>query len=131
VGGVASGFAYDGDGLRVQKEAGSTTLSYLYDVNRSLPVLLEDGTRKYVWGVGLAYAIDIEMLGAAGSPDGAGIAAAGDVLFYHADGLGSVRAMEGQSGCSGWSTSANSRGPTMVTPWKVRSCSSFLSPVVR
>jgi hypothetical protein len=34
---------------------GSTTASYAYDVNRVLPVLLEDGIRRYVWGLGLAY----------------------------------------------------------------------------
>ncbi len=43
----------------------------------SLPVLLDDGTHKYVWGLGLAYAVDTGA-----SP-----------LVYHADGLGSVRAL--------------------------------------
>ncbi|MBI4494020.1 MAG: RHS repeat-associated core domain-containing protein, partial [Chloroflexi bacterium] len=39
--------------------------------------LLEDGTRKYVWGQGLAYAVD----------------SLGTVEVQHADGLGSVRAL--------------------------------------
>ncbi|MBI2940492.1 MAG: RHS repeat-associated core domain-containing protein, partial [Chloroflexi bacterium] len=47
------------------------------DVSRSLPVERDDGTRKYVWGRGLAYAVDT----------------AGNVEVYHTDGLGSVRAI--------------------------------------
>ncbi len=47
-----------------------------------LPVLLDDGTRKYVWGLGLAYAVD-----SSGSP-----------LVYHSDGLGSVRALTDSAG---------------------------------
>lgn len=47
-----------------------------YDTNRGLPVLLEDGTRRYVWGLGLAYEVE-------------GTSA----LVYHVDGLGSVRAI--------------------------------------
>jgi RHS repeat-associated protein len=49
---------------------------YVYDVNTSLPVVLDDGTRKYVYGLGLAYAVS----GAA-------------LEVYHTDGLGSVRAI--------------------------------------
>jgi RHS repeat-associated protein len=47
------------------------------DVNRGLPVLLKDSTRLYVWGVGLAYAVD----------------SSGNIEVHHADGLGSVRAL--------------------------------------
>jgi RHS repeat-associated protein len=52
------------------------TTRAVYDVNRSLPVVLDDGTRKYVYGLGLAYAVN-------------GIS----VEVYHTDGLGSVRAI--------------------------------------
>ncbi|MDA8216648.1 MAG: hypothetical protein M0Z94_03430 [Dehalococcoidales bacterium] len=40
-------------------------------------MVLEDGSRKYVWGLGLVYAV----------------AADGSRLVYHVDGLGSVRAI--------------------------------------
>ena len=55
---------------------------YTYDVNASLPVLLDDGTHKYVWGIGLAFAVDTS----------------GNPLVYHTDGLGSVRALTDASG---------------------------------
>jgi hypothetical protein len=44
-------------------------------------VVLDDGTRKYVWGLRLAYAVS-------GS----------SIEVYHTDGLGSVRAITDGSG---------------------------------
>ncbi len=82
VSGVSSSYSYDGDGRRASKTVGGAGTSYTYDVNASLPVLLDDGTRKYVWGLGLAYAVD-----SSGSP-----------LVYHSDGLGSVRALTDSAG---------------------------------
>ena len=77
VNGVASSYVYDGDGKRASKTVGGATTSYLYDVNASLPVLLDDGARKYVWGLGLAYAVD----------------SSGNPIVYHTDGLGSMSAL--------------------------------------
>jgi RHS repeat-associated protein len=71
-------YTYDGDGKRVSKTVASTTTSYVYDANRGLPVVLEDGTRRYVWGLGLAYEVET---------------ATNTALVYHVDGLGSVRAI--------------------------------------
>lgn len=51
-------YAYDGDGRRISKTVSSTTTTYLYDVNRGLPVLLEDGARRYVWGQSLLYEVE-------------------------------------------------------------------------
>ncbi len=82
VAGTSASYSYDGDGKRSSKAVGGAGTSYVYDVNASLPVLLDDGVRKYVWGLGLAYAVD-----SSGSP-----------LVYHADGLGSVRALTDSSG---------------------------------
>jgi RHS repeat-associated protein len=76
VGSTTATYTYDGDGKRDSKTVSSTTTAYVYDANRGLPVLLEDGTRRYVWGLGLAYQVE-------GSA----------VLVYHVDGLGSVRAL--------------------------------------
>ncbi len=82
VSGTGSTYAYDGDGKRASRTVGGTQTGYLYDVNASLPVLLDDGTRKYVWGLGLAFAVDTS----------------GNPLVYHTDGLGSVRALTDASG---------------------------------
>ena len=49
---------YDGDGKRASATAGGTTTRYVYDVAAGLPALLDDGTRKYVWGAGgLAHSV--------------------------------------------------------------------------
>jgi hypothetical protein len=52
------------------------TTSYAYDVDTSLPNVLADRTLKYVYGLGLAYAVD----------------GTSNLQVYHTDGLGSVRA---------------------------------------
>ena len=80
VGSTAASYVYDGAGKRASKAVSSTTTTYLYDVNRRLPVLLEDGTRRSVWGLGLAYTVE-----------------SGAALVYHTDGLGSIRAITNSS----------------------------------
>jgi RHS repeat-associated protein len=83
ISGTTTTYAYDGDGKRASKTVGLTTTSYVYDANGSLPNVLTDGSRKYVYGLGLAYATDTT----------------GNVqAVYHADGLGSVRALTDASG---------------------------------
>jgi YD repeat-containing protein len=79
---ATSSYVYDGDGKRVSKTVSGTTTSYVYDVGNGLPVLLDDGSRKYVWGDGLAFSVD---------------KTSGAVQVYHADGLGSVRAVTDSS----------------------------------
>lgn len=58
VGGTSSTYAYDGDGKRTSKTVGGTQTNCTYDVNATLPVLLDDGSHKYVWGLGLAFAVN-------------------------------------------------------------------------
>ncbi|MFN8521627.1 MAG: RHS repeat-associated core domain-containing protein [Chloroflexota bacterium] len=94
---AATTYAYDADGKRVSATVSGQVTSYLYDVNRGLPVLLSGklteapihriGTsaRRYVWGQGLAYAVS-------------GSGATLEVDVYHPDGLGSVRAQTDSSG---------------------------------
>ena len=53
-------------------------------MNRSLPSVLQDSQRRYVWGLGLAYATDLSGSTVQG--------------VYHADGLGSVRALTDAAG---------------------------------
>lgn len=82
VAGATESYAYDGDGVRFSRQLGANpAIRYVSDPNRSLPVTIDDGTRKYVYGLGLAYAVNGSAL---------------DV--YHADRLGSVRALTDASG---------------------------------
>jgi len=66
----------------VSKTVGSTKTSYVCKVRRSLPQALVDGTLKYVYGLGLAYAVDTSS----------------NLQVYHTDGLRSVRAITDGSG---------------------------------
>jgi RHS repeat-associated protein len=79
VGGTTSTYKYDGDGKRVSKTVSAATTNYVYDIGAGLPVLLDDGTNKYVWGAGgLAYSVNKSTAAA---------------QVYHTDGLGSERAL--------------------------------------
>ena len=61
VGGTTTQYAYDGCGKWASKTVGSNpATSFVYDVNQRLPVVLDDGSRKYVYGAGLAYTVDGE-----------------------------------------------------------------------
>ena len=82
VAGVIETYAYDGDGVRFSRQVGAGPVTrYVSDVNAGLPVTLDDGTRKYVWGLGLAYAVS-------------GTA----IEVQHADRLGSIRAVTDGTG---------------------------------
>jgi RHS repeat-associated protein len=77
VSGSTETYQYDADGLRFSRQVGAgTPIRYVSDSNRSLPVTIDDGTRKYVYGNGLGYAVS-------GST----------VEVYHADRLGTIRAI--------------------------------------
>ncbi len=84
VGGATSTYRYDGGGKRTSKTVSGATTSFQYDVGSDLPMLLDDGVRKYVYGAaGLAYSVE----------KGTGV-----VQVYHVDGLGSVRALTDNAG---------------------------------
>jgi RHS repeat-associated protein len=53
ISGATSTYAYNGDGLRVSRTVGGQTANYVWDVASGLPVILQDGTNTYVWGLGL------------------------------------------------------------------------------
>jgi RHS repeat-associated protein len=82
ISGATSTYVYDGDSKRASKTVAMVTTSYVYDVNRALPVLLDDGSRKYVWGLGLVYMAESD----------------GAISVHHTDGLGSVRALTNTGG---------------------------------
>ena len=75
-------YVYDGDGLRTSKTSGGATTNDTWDLNRSTPVVLADSTFKYVYGLGLVYAVTN----------------GGSLGVYHTDGLGSVRAITDANG---------------------------------
>jgi RHS repeat-associated protein len=78
-----SQYIYDGDGKRWKTDAAQGPLdAHVYDVNAPLPLLLEDGRRKYIYGVGLAYTLEGN----------------GTMEIYHTDGLGSTRAVTYRNG---------------------------------
>ena len=82
VDGVTETYAYDGDGTRVSRQVGaSPAIEYVSDLAGGLPVTIDDGSRKYVYGLGLAYAV-------AGS----------SIEVYQADHLGSVRSLTDGAG---------------------------------
>jgi RHS repeat-associated protein len=82
VSGTTETYLYDGDGTRFTRQVGANpAIRYVSDVARDLPQTIYDGTRKYVYGNGLAYAV-------AGST----------VEIYHADRLGSVRNLTNGTG---------------------------------
>jgi YD repeat-containing protein len=71
IGGATSIYTYNGDGLRVSRTAGGVTTSYTWDVASGLPVVLQDGTNTYVYGLvlqdGFGGRIPREVLSASGS----------------------------------------------------------------
>jgi hypothetical protein len=44
---------HNGDGVRMSRGDGTTTVDYVWDVAGGLPMLLQDGTNTYVYGLGL------------------------------------------------------------------------------
>ncbi len=85
-GATTVGFAYNGDGVRLSKTVNGTATTYLQDVQSSLPVVLTETTggqtSRYIYGNDL-----LERADPAGNPE-----------FYHADGLGSTRALSNLAG---------------------------------
>ncbi len=108
IGSFTSTSAYNGDGLRVSLEVGDgvnppVTTDYVWDVNRPLPVVLDDGTNRYVYGLDLIAAIDGSDEATYFTYDGLGsttelLDEAGDATdAYTYDVFGAVRASTGSS----------------------------------
>ncbi|MBI4302553.1 MAG: RHS repeat-associated core domain-containing protein [Chloroflexi bacterium] len=82
VSGTSATYVYRGDRLRHSKTVSGNTTTYTWDVNDSLPVILQDGTYTYVYGHGLI------------SPtDGSGVQS-----YFLSNGLGSTEALTDSSG---------------------------------
>lgn len=80
-------YTYDGDGLRAGKVIGTQALTETWDTSGQLPVLLQDGSTRYVTGPD---GLPIEQI----TSDGRG----SQVLYYLRDQLGSTRALLDGSG---------------------------------
>jgi RHS repeat-associated protein len=81
---IAEALIYDGTGLLASKTSGLTTRHLAWDVSSSLPLLLDDGERSYLYG-----------------PDGLPIqqiTAKEEPTYLHHDQLGSTRILTGESG---------------------------------
>lgn len=57
IGGATETYVYDGTGTRFSRQVGAgTPIRYVSDVAGGLPTVIDDGARKFVYGLGLAYA---------------------------------------------------------------------------
>jgi len=83
-GSTTAQYSHDGDGLRQSKTVGSTTTNQLWDVAEGMPLLVQDGSTRYITGLG---GLPIEQV------DGSG-----NVLYYYQDQLGSTRGLLDGSG---------------------------------
>jgi len=83
IGGVNSVYTYNGDGLRVSRTIGQTSVSYIWDVNTGLPVILQDSEgNTYVYGLDLISRTDSQ----------------GNQEYYLSDGLGSTSDLRDEGG---------------------------------
>lgn len=101
---VASSQVYNGDGLRMSQTANSVTTDYTWDAVGALPVVLDDETYRYVYGLDLIAAIDTSDDETYFSYDGLGSTTdltddtGAVVATYQYDVFGAVRASTGSSG---------------------------------
>ncbi len=97
--GTEANYAYDGDGLRISRTVGSTTEYYTWNRTGRLPLILAAGNASYIYGLGSA---PLEQ-----------VSESGEVLFYHADQLGSTRALTDSKGSKIASYSYDAYGNTL------------------
>ncbi len=99
--GTTATYAYDGNGLRAAKTVSSTTTQFAWNLAAALPAMLSDGTTDYVYGPGGTIIEDIT-----GTTN----------RWYHADQLGSTRAITNSTGTviatATYDTNGNQTGTT-------------------
>jgi RHS repeat-associated protein len=78
---VTTTFTYNGDGLRDSLTTGGNTTTFTWDVNRSIPQVLDDEDLRYVYGIG-------RIAQVSGS----------STHYYLSDGLGSTMALTDADG---------------------------------
>src|SRR5262245_24035548 len=82
VGGTTTTFAYNAEGLRNSRTTGGTTVTFTWDVAMSIPQVLDDGSFKYVYGLGRVCEVGPSTT----------------THYYLTDGLGSTIGMVNASG---------------------------------
>jgi RHS repeat-associated protein len=80
IGSTTSTSTYNGDGIRVSHTVGATTTNYLWDYNRSIPEMVNDGTNTYVYGAGTGPAMSVDGSGAESYYMGDGLGSKTDIL---------------------------------------------------
>jgi RHS repeat-associated protein len=95
-GSTSVSMAYDGDGLRQALTEGSQTNDFVWDVASGLPVILEDDSRAYVYGLDLISSVD-----------GSNVE-----TYYSHDGLGSVANLTNENGQTTVTYTFNAFGET-------------------
>lgn len=98
-------YIYNGDGLRVKKVVSGTTYRMVWNQAQGLPLLMQDGTAAYIYGMGGQL---LERV------------SGNTVSYYHTDQLGSVRTMTDSSGnvlnTYSYDTYGNVTGSTGTSP---------------
>ncbi|MEE8519568.1 MAG: DUF6531 domain-containing protein [Dehalococcoidia bacterium] len=103
IGGVTSSSVYDGDGLRMSHTENSVTTNYTWDVVPGLPVVLQDGTNTYVYGLDLISTTDGAGVQTYSQNDGLGSTtdqtdgSANPTDHYSYDVFGTIRSQSGSS----------------------------------
>ncbi len=103
IGGATSSSVYNGDGLRMSHTVSGQATNYTWDIAARLPVVLQDGTNTYVYGLDLISATDASGAQTYSTYDGLGSTtdltdAAGFVTdTYSYDAFGAIRSQTGGS----------------------------------
>jgi RHS repeat-associated protein len=79
--GATTSFGYNGDGLRESFTSGGSTTTFTWDIAAGLPQVLDDGTFRYIYGIGRI-----------------GEVSGTNTYYYLPDGLGSVVALTNAAG---------------------------------
>jgi RHS repeat-associated protein len=98
---IEDSFTYDGNGLRASQTITGKTNFLAWDVAKSLPLLLSDGTNSYIYGPG---GLPIEQINSEGK-----------ALYLHHDQQGSTRMLTGSTGKSEATMTYDAYGNTTGT----------------
>jgi RHS repeat-associated protein len=90
-------YTSDGDGLRQSRAVGSAITNFLWDVDGSLPLLLDDGTHSYLYGPSTSPIAQVDD-------------SSGTIQYLHEDVIGSVRLITSGSGSVVGTTEYDSYG---------------------
>ncbi len=103
IAGATSTSTYNGDGLRMSHTVSGQATNYTWDINASLPVVLQDGTNTYVYGLDLISSTDGSGVQTYFTYDGLGSTAdltdgsGNTVATYSYDVFGAIRSQSGSS----------------------------------